>query len=286
MDRTRHYHLAQYEKSMPESMTLKEKLLKSKSLGYDFLEMSVDETDEKLARLDWSSEQICDLVAFMQENDYHIHSICFSALRKYCLGSHFEDNRAKALEIMEKCVILAYRLGVRYIQIPGYDVYYEESDELTERLFTENLKKAVDIAAAYGVVLAFETMEPEFMNNVKKAMKYVRLIDSPYLKVYPDSGNCTVAALRYNENIRDDYMTGKGHIIACHLKEVINGQFRQVQFGKGQNDFRLTIQTMHDMGVRLFTTEYWAFNDEWEQRCHYAVKFFRTIMDEIYEAEN
>jgi L-ribulose-5-phosphate 3-epimerase len=31
-------------------------------LGFDFVEMSVDETDERLARLDWSREQRLALV--------------------------------------------------------------------------------------------------------------------------------------------------------------------------------------------------------------------------------
>ena len=47
------------------------------------------------------------------------------------------------------------------------------------------------MAAARGIVMGFETMETEFMNTTEKAMKYVNLIDNPYLGVYPDSGNLT-----------------------------------------------------------------------------------------------
>ena len=41
------------------------------------------------------------------------------------------------------------------------------------------------MAAVHGVVLGFETMETEFMNTVAKSMKYVDLIDNPYLASIP-----------------------------------------------------------------------------------------------------
>ncbi len=42
--------LGQYEKSMPHAMSLREKLALSRRCGFDYLEISVDETDEKLSR--------------------------------------------------------------------------------------------------------------------------------------------------------------------------------------------------------------------------------------------
>ena len=66
-------------------------------------------------------------------------------------------------------------------------------------IFWRNLKKSVELAEKYGVILAFETMETPFLNNCKKAMRYVLEVNSPYLKVYPDIGNCTNAALTYDD---------------------------------------------------------------------------------------
>ena len=100
----------------------------------------------------------------------------------------------------------------------GYDVYYETGSDQTRRLFTENLKKAVEHAAA-GVLLGFETMETPFMDTVEKAMHFVHGIGSPYLGVYPDLGNITNAALLYKKNVTGDLETGRGRILAMHLKE-------------------------------------------------------------------
>jgi len=60
------------------------------------------------------------------------------------------------------------------------------------------------MAARYGIILAFETMETEFMNTIEKAMYYVNEVNSPYLQVYPDLGNITNAAVMYGKSVIDD----------------------------------------------------------------------------------
>ena len=69
---------------------------------------------------------------------------------------------------MEKAICLAARLGVRVIQLAGYDVYYEEGDFQTRDYFKMNLKEAAIMAAKQGVLLGFETMETPFMDTVEK----------------------------------------------------------------------------------------------------------------------
>ena len=116
-------------------------------------------------------------------------------------------------------------------------MYYEEGNERTRELFLDNLRKAALMAADRGILLGFETMETEFMNTVEKAMKYVRLVDSPYLHVYPDLGNITNAAVSYGKDVLDDLETGRGRIIAMHLKETVPGKFREIPFCTGHVDF-------------------------------------------------
>ncbi len=48
----REYRLGLYEKSMPSTLTWVEKLTIAKKSGFDYLEISIDESDAKLARLD------------------------------------------------------------------------------------------------------------------------------------------------------------------------------------------------------------------------------------------
>lgn len=274
------YSIGLYEKAMPASMTWREKLECAKECGYDFVEISIDEKDEKLARLDWTAAERVELAALMKEVGVPIRSMCLSGHRKYPLGASDPAVRARSMEIMEKAIQLADDLGIRIIQLAGYDVYYEESTPATKAAFAENLRKAVDMAAEKGVTLGFETMETDFMNTTWKSMFYVDMVNSPYLGVYPDSGNLTNAAATYGTSVLDDLESGRGHIVALHLKETVPGKFREIPFLTGHVDFPAVISKAWDLGVRRFVTEMWDVgNPTWKEDIQFANHTMRTLLD-------
>lgn len=270
----KNYMLGLYEKSMPATLTWEEKLQEAKTANFDFIEMSIDETDEKLARLEMTKSERQKICLAMEQVGVPIRTICLSAHRKYPLGSHDPKIRERSLEIMEKAIELACDLGVRIIQLAGYDVYYEESSEQSKELFKENLNKCTLMAAQKGVVLGFETMETEFMNTMEKAMQYVNKVGSPYLHVYPDAGNLTNAAVMYQTDLFADIKSGAGHIVACHLKETVPGKFREIPFGTGHVEFKEIVDTMWELGVRTYVAEFWYTGSEnWQNDLKYANQF-------------
>ena len=280
MDRARCYQLGLYEKSMPNELSLREKLEEGKRAGFDYLELSIDETDEKLLRLDWNKEQVDALLADIREVGLPIKSICLSGHRKFPLGSMNAKTRSRSLEIMDKAIGLAAALGVRLIQLAGYDVHYEESCDETRRLFGENLELSVRMAAREGVMLGFETMETPFMDTVAKAMHWVDRIHSPYLQVYPDIGNLTNAALVYQGSITEDMKLGTGHLAAVHLKETVPGVYREVPYGTGHVDFQAAVQCAFDLGVRMFVGEFWYVGQEdWRETLKQNNIFLRKVLD-------
>ena len=206
--------------------------------------------------------------------------MCLSGHRKYPLGSNDKKTREKSLNIMQKAINLADDLGIRIIQLAGYDVYYEDSTDESKKYFEENLRKCVEMASEKGVILAFETMETEFMNTIEKAMYYVNKIDSPYLQVYPDCGNVTNACLMYNEDVLNDFETGRGHIAAVHLKETVPGKFREIPFGTGHVNFKSVIKKSLEFGVRKFVAEFWYCGEEnWKD----TIKEARSFMDRNFQ---
>lgn len=274
------YAIGLYEKAMPKTMSWSEKLLCAKDCNYDFLEISIDETEDKLSRLNWTKEQRREILDLMRNLDLPIRSMCLSAHRKYPFGASEKAVRDRGMEIMEKAISFADDLGIRIIQLAGYDVYYEEGNEKSRERFIENLEKATKMAATRGILMGFETMETEFMNTTEKAMQYVNLIGSPYLGVYPDSGNLTNASLLYNKSVAEDLETGRGHIVAMHLKETLPGVFREVPFLTGHVDFEGVIQKARDLGVRRFVTEMWDVGkDSWKEDILFANKTMRAILD-------
>ena len=274
----RTYEIGLYEKAMPNDLSLADKLETARELGYDYLELSIDETDEKLQRLDWTTEQIEDLLRACALRGLPIGSLCLSGHRKYPLGSENEEERS--LEIMEKAIRLAAGLGIRVIQLAGYDVYYEESDTATKSRFLENLKAAAAMAARSGILLGFETMETPFMDTVWKSMFYVQAVNSPYLGIYPDTGNLTNAAVLYGTDPVLDLESGHGHIVALHLKETIPGHYREIPFGTGHVDFDSMIAAAWKLGVRRYVTEMWYVGQEdWKQDIKKARSMMSAILD-------
>lgn len=276
------YTIGLYEKAMPKTMDWRAMLECAKECGYDFVEISIDETDQRLSRLDWSKEQRLELVGIMKEVGIPIRTMCLSGHRKYPFGASDPAVRARGMEIMEKAIQFADDLGIRIIQLAGYDVYYEEGTAESERLFRENLEKAVHMAEAKGILMGFETMETAFMDTVGKSMKYVELMNSPYLGVYPDSGNLTNAAKLYGTDVLQDLESGRGHIVALHLKETIPGHYREIPFLTGHVDFKSVITTAWGMGVRRYVTEMWDVgNASWKEDIQFANKSMSAILDQM-----
>ncbi|WP_067142237.1 L-ribulose-5-phosphate 3-epimerase [Oceanivirga salmonicida] len=279
------YVLGVYEKAMPNSLSLEEKLMAAKEVGYDFIELSVDETPEKLSRLDWTKKQRDELVSTMKKVGLDFRSMALSGQRKFPMGSRDESVRKESMVVLEKAIILANDLGIRIIQLAGYDIYYEGKGDIeTKKMFLENLKKGVEIAAKYGVTLAFETMETDFMDTVEKAKEVVDYINSPFLMIYPDLGNIKNASLIYKKDVLDDIKTGKGKLVAAHIKESIPGHYREIPFLTGHVNFKECLEVLWDNGVRRYVTELWYVGaKDFKEDLRFAVKTFRTMLDNIEE---
>ena len=101
------YTLGIYEKAMPAELSWKEKMETAKAAGYDFIEISIDETEEKLKRLDMGKQERLELVRLMYETGMPIRTMCLSGHRKYPLGSSQPEVSGRGMEIMEKALELA-----------------------------------------------------------------------------------------------------------------------------------------------------------------------------------
>lgn len=274
------YKLGLYEKAMPSALTWEERLDAAGACGFDYVEISIDETDRRLARLDMGSGERRELLKAMGRSGIRIESMCLSGHRRYPLGSPEASVRRRSLEIMGKAVDLSAQLGIRVIQIAGYDVYYEAGSDETRRWFGENLRCCVELAARQGVTLAFENMETPFMDTVEKAMAWVKEINSPYLCLYPDTGNLVNAALKSGRAAALDLEAGKGKIAAVHLKEALPGKYREIPYGTGCVPFEELIRLAWRLGVRRYLAEFWyKGGDSWREDLQSTADFLREFLE-------
>ena len=77
------YSLGLYEKAMKSDITWEEKLSCAKENGFDFVEISIDETNEKLRRLDWTQDERMKFLETQFKVGIRVSSMCLSAHRKY-----------------------------------------------------------------------------------------------------------------------------------------------------------------------------------------------------------
>ena len=279
------YSLGLYEKAIPAGMSFQDMFALTAECGFDRFEISIDETLERQSRLDWPIEKQRALGIMAREAGTPIRTMCLSGHRKWPFGSHDAHIREQALEIMYKAVDFSVNVGIAIIQLAGYDVYYEEGDDQTREWFFENLKKATAYAASKGVILAFETMETPFMDTVTKAMDYVQKVNNPYLGLYPDIGNLKNAAVLYGHDVVDDLYRGQGHIFAVHLKETLPGVYRDMNFGTGgHTEYVPCIKAALDMGVRMFTGEFWYQKGQDYRKV--IIESNQFLREKIREAQN
>jgi hexulose-6-phosphate isomerase len=206
-----------YEKALPKELSWMARLSLAQALGFDFVEMSIDETDERLARLDWSAAARASLRAAIAETGVTVPSMCLSGHRRFPFGSRDPAICSRAREIMRKAIDLSVSIGLRTIQLAGYDVYYEPSDDGTRQRFIEGLRWAVDEAARSQVMLAVEIMDTPLVSSITAWLEYAKIIESPFFCVYPDVGNLSA----WNNDVAAELRKGAARIVAIHLKDTL-----------------------------------------------------------------
>ncbi|MCO7509718.1 L-ribulose-5-phosphate 3-epimerase [Serratia fonticola] len=265
MQTTNNVSLGLYEKALPADLDWAQRLGIASELGFQFMEISIDEQPERQLRLDWDRQQRLALINARFDSGITVPSMCLSAHRRYPFGSHDAAIRQQARTLMEKALDFAVDVGIRNIQLAGYDVYYETADRHTRQRFIEGMQWAVELAAKAQVMLSVEIMDTTFINSISKWREFARQIESPWFTVYPDIGNLSA----WGNDVDFELEQGIDKITAIHLKDTLpvlpgtTGQFRDVPFGSGCVDFAHTFAVLNRLNYRgPFLLEMWTRNDD------------------------
>lgn len=266
-----------YEKALPKNLSWKERLTLTKKTGFDFLEISIDDTDDRIARLNWTSEEKKEITDLVDGIGVRIQSMSLSAHRRFPLGSESAQTRERSLDIYKKAIDLSVELGIRVILVPGADNYYQESDQQSQSWYLTNLSKGFEWASSAGVMLALENWDIQ-INTLSKTMEYVRYFNSPWFQVYPDLGNLVFAGM----DVVSQLDQVKGHIAALHVKDTLPGQLRYVSPGEGKVPFVEAFEKLAEIGFQApVVLELWT--EEFPNAVELvteAGKFIRAQMEE------
>jgi predicted hexulose-6-phosphate isomerase len=245
-----------YEKALPASLSMEQKLVCAKQAGYSFMELSIDESDERITRLKWNSQKRYGLREISEKTGVPFITMCISGNRRYPLGSPDAAVRKKGLEMILDAIYFASDTGIRILQIAAYDVHMgHESTVDSRQAFGENLQKCVKLASSLGVMLALENVDCKFGESLENLMFYVEKINSPWLRLYPDFGNLSAMGQDYKAQIEKF----SGHIAAIHVKDTLSGVVRNVLYGEGTVDFVSTFRVLKKANFYgPFLLEMWA----------------------------
>jgi len=247
-----------YEKALPAEWSWEERLAGTARAGYDFAEMSIDESYERLGRLDWPASERVALRTAIAATGVPVLTMCLSGHRKYPLGSRSAETRRRALEILTKALELSLDIGVQIVQVSGYDVFYEPSDDLTAGYYVESLQQGAALAAQAGVMLGLENVDVPIAESVGRLMGFVDAINSPWFQLYPDMGN--LAAAGYDPPA--ELPLGRGHLVAVHVKDAAPRVIRGIPFGTGIVPHSATFRSLAASGFwGLLTVEMWGQMD-------------------------
>ena len=245
-----------YEKALPENLSWEERLIAVRDAGYSFMEISIDETDERIERLKWDRAKKKNLREISENTGIPILTMCLSGNRRFPIGSSFGDIQKKGIEMITDAIWFASHLGIRIVQVAGYDVVEgEKSTELSRETFGINIRKSLNLAASLGIMLAIENVDCEFADSLDKIMSYIKDINSPWLQIYADIGNLTAM----NQDVGRQLQTCASHIAAIHVKDTLEGAVRHIPFGEGKVDFISAFKVLKNIGFNgPFLLEMWA----------------------------
>jgi L-ribulose-5-phosphate 3-epimerase len=244
-----------YEKALPAELSWEERLAAAGRAGYDFVEISIDETGERLGRLDWNASERAALRRAIDNTGVQVSTMCLSGHRKYPLGSHDPALRGQGQQILRKAIQFAGDIGLRVVQVMAYDVFYESSDEETRANFMEGLHLGTQWAGQAGVMLGLENLDTPFVENLSDALALIHAINSPWLRLYPDIGN--LAAAGYNPP--DELRLAKEQVLGIHVKDALPKIIRGVQYGEGIVPFAETFRALAEIGFwGMLGAEMWA----------------------------
>lgn len=222
-----------YEKALRWEGSWTSLFEQAKRAGFSFVDLSIDETPEREARLDWSADQRAAVCEASQRTGVAIGGLCLSIHRRIAPGSAHPAVRQRAIDVLIQGIDLCADLHIPVLQLAGYFAYYEDAAPQARDWYVECLRAGAEHAARRGVLLGIENVDGDDINSISAAMAVVDEINSPWLQLYADLGNIAEQGFDMLAELR----RGQGHLLALHAKEVRRGEPRRVPMGTGIVDW-------------------------------------------------
>lgn len=218
-----------YEKALCSSDSWEALFTQVRQAGFTFIDLSVDESPERMARLEWSASQRRAVRRAAETTGVQLGGLCLSAHRKVGPASADPKIREQALHMLLAGIDLCADLGIPVLQVAGYYAYYEPAHPRAREYYLQLLRVGAARASIQGVLLGIENVDGTDITSIRAALSICDDVGSAYLQLYPDIGNLAEQQL----DVVAELAAGQGRMVAMHAKEVLPGQPRRVPMGQG-----------------------------------------------------
>ncbi len=218
-----------YEKALPAEWSWERRLAATAEAGYDFAEISIDETEERLTRLDWAGGRARR-----------------AALRHcYFRRAHPDDVPQRALASIHwaatrrKYAVAGWRSSARRLTSPWISGWgscrCRGTMSSTSRLtriprptYLDGLHQGTEWASQACLMLGLENVDVSISESITATMRLVTAINSPWFQLYPDMANVAAAGFYPPDELR----LAKDHIVAVHVKDGVLKTIRGVPLAR------------------------------------------------------
>ncbi len=160
-----------YEKALPLELAWPERLAAAAAAGYQFVEISIDESDEQAGAPGMARGPPPGDAPRRWPGRPHRWTRCASApTASSRWAAPPRSCGGRRWTIMRRAIDFAAEFGIRIIQVAGYDVHYEESTERTRALYLESILQSAEWARRSCVTLALENVECPVVDSIEKGM--------------------------------------------------------------------------------------------------------------------
>jgi predicted hexulose-6-phosphate isomerase len=221
--------LGVHEKALRSTNDWDDLFSQVRQAGFASVDLSVDESPERSARLTWRPMQRHTVRDAATRQGIQIGGLCLSLHRRIAPGSSDPALRARAREVLRQGIELCADLGVPLLQLAGYFARHESAGPEARQRCVDNLRWGAHQASRRGVALGIENVDGGDICSITAALEVVQEIDSAWLALYPDIGSLAEHSL----DVVAELAAGRGRMLALHVKDVEPGRTRRVRMGAG-----------------------------------------------------
>ena len=171
-------------KIYPESFTVDDVLKASKEIGYDGVELNLDEENLK-----FNSRERRSFAEKAQSLGLELPSLYSGLLWKYNLASPDDTIRKKGIEILKTVCEFAADIGARVVLVVPAVAVLEMSYQKTWELSKKSILEAASAAKDYDIYLGIENVWNRFLYSPLEFRSFIEEINHPNVKAYFDVGN-------------------------------------------------------------------------------------------------